>query len=354
MSTVAGRLGVLALLAVTGLAGCASLPEPTPAAVPSAGAVPPVVEAQQAQDVRAEVAARLRAAQQEEDADLVDLAATGPAAELALLQLELEEPALPGVGEPEPVSVLLAPQVQGWPRWFASVTEGDGLPVLDVYAAAEVREPYRLWGRLTMLPGEELPAFAAAELGAESLAAGTGGPAPSPEPDASQGSSAAGEEPSDAGEEPELQDVLAGLGTRYAELMAEGAASTSAAEFAPDPFVEAVRLRAQAEQDAVSGVAGTTVDHRPLGGEDVLFAARSADGDVLAFTAVETATTTTVRPGAGVLLPGEELAEAAGIDETDDTLTTRSVAALAFVVPAEQGAIRLVAVGEGLVAAQAP
>jgi hypothetical protein len=44
---------------------------------------------------------------------------------------------------------------------------------------------------------------------------------------------------------------------------------------------------------------------------------------------------------------------AAGIEETDGTLTTRSVAALAFVVPAEQGAIRLVAVGEGLVAAEA-
>ena len=85
----------------------------------------------------------------------------------------------------------------------------------------------------------------------------------------------------------------------------------------------------------------------------MLFTARAANGDVLAVTAVETTVTMTVRPGAGELRPGTEVRAATGVEEVEGTLTTRSVAALAFLVPAEQGAIRLVAVGEGLVSASA-
>ena len=135
--------------------------------------------------------------------------------------------------------------------------------------------------------------------------------------------------------------------------MTDGDASEAAAEFEPDPFVSATRARAQAETDAVAGVASTTVVHEPFGDGEVLYAARTVDGDLLAVTAVQSTTTMTVRRGAGVLRPGPEVRAASGIEETAGTLTTRSVASLAFVVPAEQGAIRLVAVGEGLVAAEA-
>jgi hypothetical protein len=97
--------------------------------------------------------------------------------------------------------------------------------------------------------------------------------------------------------------------------MTDGDASPSAAEFEPDPFVDAVRARAAAEAAAVAAVADTAVENRPLDGVEVLYAARAADGDLLAVTAVETTVTMTVR-GGGSLRPGPELRAASGIEET--------------------------------------
>lgn len=360
-------LAAVSVSAALVLAGCAGTPVPPPVVEATGAALLPAVQPQQAEQVRAEVAGRLQAALVAGDADEVAAAATGPAAELALLRAERDRP-LAGaeVPEPSPAAVLVAPQLQGWPRWFVAVTAADAgeLPGLEVYASDHVREPYRLWGRLTMLPGAELPAFPAPGVGAESLADGTG-PAAAPGEPSDSASAEGSDEGADGGSDDdvhsdadddaaELQGVLDGLATRYAGVLTEGDASPSAAEFAPDAFVEAVRARAEAEREAVAGVAGTTVEHSAYRDGDVMYAARAADGDVLAITAVETTTTTTVRPGAGVVRPDADVGAVAGIDETDDTLTTRSVAALAFVVPAEQGAIQLVAVGEGLAGADAP
>jgi hypothetical protein len=409
-STRGTAAAALALVVSVGLAGCAELPVADPSATATVAAARPAVAKEQSEQVRADVAARLLEARVAGDPALVEAAATGPAARIDQLRVRVDGP-LPDAEPVAPVTatVLVAPQVDGWPRWFATVTDpsvavpgvepadpsagpgeptgagaqspapseaaGEGadgeavtaeLPVIEVYDAAGVRSPYRLWARLTMLPGADLPAFADPEVGAGSLGDGVvaepsaeASDAASLEPSEAPGPS---EEPApeptpeptgDAAVDAELQAVLAGLAGRYAAVMTDGDASEQAAAFEPDPFVEAVRARAAAERESVAAVADTTVTHTPFGGGEVLYAARAANGDVLAVTAVTTTTVMTVRPGAGVLRPGTEVRAAAGIEETDGTLTTRSVAALAFVVPAEQGAIRLVAVGEGLVAAEA-
>ncbi|WP_380168786.1 hypothetical protein [Jannaschia sp. R86511] len=385
-----GRSTAVAVLLALALSGCAGLPTADPAAGrPATGAAAPVVTAEQAQRVRSEVAARLQAAREAADPDLVPAGALGPAEAFARLRVA-QDGAQPGglAPDPEPATVLVAPQVAGWPRWFATVTvPGAGtspdagaltgpttaaattagtttsgatsgsttsgsttsgsttspaaLPVLELYDAQDVRSPYRLWARMTMLPGARLPTFPAVEVGADALADGTG-----PEGTGDDGTA----EPS---EEDELRLALADLAERYASVLSDGDASPAAAEFEPDPFVSAVRARTEAERAAVDAVATTVVTHEAYAGGDLLYAVRGADGDVLAVTAVESTTTMTARPGAGVLRPDAEVAAVAGIDETDGTLSTRSLAALAFVVPAEQGAIRLVAVGEGLVAADA-
>ena len=358
---------VAGLLAVT---GCADVP--APAAAPAAPASPaPAVLVEQSERVRGDVAARLLEARVAGDEALLAGAVTGPAALLEALRVRVDGPLADAEAtQPVPAAVLVAPRGSGWPRWFATVTDPSTapapepdpaasgvvadaasdeaavvaeLPVVELYTSDDVRLPYRLWARLTMLPGAELPAFPAAEVGAAPLAgAATPGAVPSGEPSAAPG---AGASTDDA----ELLAAVAGLARRYASVMSDGDASPAAAEFEPDPFVEAVRARAAAESRAVSAVAGSTVVHGPLDGVEVLFAARADTGDLLAVTAVETTVTMTARPGAGQLRPGTEVRAAAGVEETDGTLTTRSVAALAFVVPAEQGAIRLVAVGEGLV-----
>lgn len=334
-----------ALLCVT-LTGCAGAPVVDPAAQVAPTAPPPAVLSEQAQQVRDAVSGRLQAARDGTDPALLEQAAVGPAADLERLRAQVDGPQPDAEAlDPAPVAVLVAPRTDTWPRWFVAVTDpsadGGELPVLELYDSSDVRSPYRLWGRMTLLPGAALPAFPDAGVGAVALADGTG-------PDL-----ATEDEAEEQPDEEELQGVLDELSERYASVLADGDASPAAAEFESDAFVEGVRARAEAEQAAVAGVAETTVTHMPHGDGDVLYAVEGADGDVLAVTAVETVTTMTVLPGAGVLQPGAEVRAAAGIEETDGTLTTRSVAALAFVVPAESGAIRLVAVGEGLVSAEA-
>ncbi|MGJ7442051.1 hypothetical protein [Aquipuribacter sp. MA13-6] len=392
-----GPLVVPAVLLAVALSGCAGPPTVAPAAQVETTAAPPSVLPVQATQVRQEVARRLQAARSAADPALVAQAAVGPAAALELLRLEADGVQPDAVAlDPAPAAVLVGPRTDGWPRWFAAVTDPSAaasepaasapaasapaasepaasapaddpssapgrsgeLPVLELYDSDDVRSPYRLWGRMTLLPGAELPAFPDPRAGSVSLADGTG---PEPAPEDEQGDEGADEDEGADGDDgadgadgaDELQAVLAGLADGYASVLTDGDASAAAAEFEPDPFVEGVLARAEAEQAAVEGVATTTVTHEPYGDDAVLYAVEGVEGDVLAVTAVETVTTMTVRSGAGVLQPGAELREVVGIESTDGTLTTRSVAALAFVVPAERGAIRLVAVGEGLVAAEA-
>lgn len=356
----AAMLGVI-------LAGCAGAPAVDPGARVEATAVPPAVLAGQAQQVRDEVAGRLQIARAGSDPALVERAAVGPVAELELLRAQVDGPqAAAEAPGSTPAAVLVAPRTDTWPRWFMSVTDpavpdpaaddpavpdpaaDNGLPTLELYSSSDVRSPYRMWGRLSLLPGAVLPAFPDPGVGAASLADGTGPDLATPDD-----ADVSDEEDAEPPENEELQGVLDDLSGRYASVLADGDASPAAAEFEPDAFVEGVRARSEAERAATAGVARTTVIHSAYGDGEVLYAVAGADGDVLAVTAVQTVTSMTVQPGAGVLQPDAEVRAAAGIEETDGTLTTRSVAALAFVVPAESGAIRLVAVGEGLVAAEA-
>lgn len=364
------RLSFLAVAAaaVVAGAGCAALPEPE--AAPATDDVPPVVEPEQAQRVETAVAERVatREAAPEDAGSPEDAepGLSGPARDLAVAGRavggEATEVAAREVTEPE---ILVAPRLAGWPRWFASVddaqdadpdAEDAAVPVLRLYDSPAPREPYRLWGELTLLPGAVVPAFDAAELGAPVLAGEgvTSGVQPSgPEADPAADDDAPGAEDAeeDTEQEQSLQAAVAGLAERYADVLAEGEASEYAAQFEPDAFVPAVQARAEAEAAAVAAVADTATTWEPY--EDgVQHVALTADGDALVVTAVTGTSRTTVRPGAGTLRLGPELAALAGVDETDESLTSTSVAALAFVVPAERGAIRLVALDEGLVGAE--
>ena len=366
------RLVAVAAAAVLGGAGCASLPEPV--AAPAGGDVPPVVEPQQALRVENAVAERVAAG--EVDPALAGDGLSGPALDLArageIVSGPSDELATREVTEPE---ILVAPQLSGWPRWFATVDGADGadaadatdaVPVLRLYESTAPREPYRLWAELTLLPGAVVPAFDAAEQGAPVLegAGVTVGPDPSVADDGAgtgptgEGTGAptaekSGEATAEAAEAAEsLRLAVAGLAERYADVLDEGASSRYAAEFEPDPFVAAVRARAEAEAAAVAAVADSSVTWEPYA-DGVRHVALTAAGDALVVTAVRGTSTATVRPGAGVLRPGPELAALAGVDGTSESLTSTSVAVLAFVVPAERGAIRLVALDEGLVSAEA-
>lgn len=349
-------VAVKAVALALSLAGCAALPE-TPRALPepTSDGAPPVVEAEQALEVETQVAQRSAAAAV--DPTLLPDSASGPALELAQARATIVGPAAEAAPvEVTPADLLVAPTVTGWPRWFLTVrtpaggessTEeaaaaADALPVLRVYDSTTARDPYRLWAELDLLPGATVPGFPAPEVGADVLPgdSGSGGTDPGTSEDAGSDGS-------------DLSAAVADLAARYASVLSDGDAGEFAAQFEPDPYVEAVRARTAAETAAVAEVADLTVTHAAATDSGGPFIALSSEGDALVVTAVRSTTTATVRPGAGVLRPGAEVGALAGVDEADSSLTTTSLAVLAFVVPAESGAIRLIAVDEGLVDAEA-
>lgn len=373
-------LAATSAAAVLACSACASLPEPVAAdqVGDQAGDVLPVVVAEQA--LRAETAVAERVAAAAVDPALAPGGLTGPALDLATARAVVGGPAAEQVvRDVAPPDILVAPRLTGWPRWFATVEtpEGSGsgsgsgtdgaddagddggeaaVPVLRLYEAAAPREPYRLWAEMTLVPGAVVPAFDAAASGAPVLeqqpgesTAGSDDPTDSA-PAAEDGGTIDGD--SDEASAADLPQAVADLAERYAGVLADGAASELAAQFEPDPYVPAVRARAEAETAAVAEVADLSVTQVPYD-DGRQFVALTADGDALVVTAVTTTTTAAVRPGQGTLRPGAELAALAGVDEADTSLTSTSVAVLAFLVPAERGAIRLVALGEGLVSAEA-
>ncbi len=257
------------------------------------------------------------------------------------------EPQEPAVVEPASV---LSPRLEGWPRWFATVTAPEGagtLPVVDVLVSEDPRSPYRLWGSATVLPGQTVPALDAA---------GTGSPALDVVPDEALATDVPdGDGDEDAVADAALRRALAQLLPGYVSVLGSGDTSPVAAAFAPDRFVRATQTRAAAERAAVGSLGGVTVAHGPwlpvddgvdvLGGPTgTLLAARTATGDVLTVTAVTSRAQATPRPGAGEVraLPPAD----GGIEQDGGALSVRTVAVLVHLVPAERGAVELLAVGE--------
>lgn len=303
------RRTTAALGAAALLTGCGqeALPQPRP---DDAEEAVPVVLDGQVEEIRAEVAAVVDAADEAQDAARLPARLAGAALELRQARFALraalpEAPAPPALGGE--LLLDIAPAATPWPRFFLTATRpaDAGVPRLQVLAQSGPREPYRLVAWVTLLPGVTLPAVSQEEPPEPLPPAQTSGLAASP------------------------ADVV----TRYSDVLDKGAQSEYADDFAPDPFRDQVLGEQQAERAAVSEFFHYSLDHAPR--EGAVWAVRTADGGAIVVGAVNAQRRFQVTaPGAKLPLP-PDLAALAGAAEATQLGVVNSVEMLAFAVPPE-------------------
>ncbi len=344
----AGRVAVLAVLpALTVLpllTGCAAEPlEPRPQATPEPA---PVVSPEQLarildgpQGVRPTVEAADEALDAEQLARRVDgapLAVRRAAYAVAAAAVAADPAAatgpMPALGGERLVEAL--PVAGQWPRFLVTVSEpapsggggegsgggagddaglvpepAEGAPVLELLAQADPRAPYELVATAVLLPGATFPQLTQTAGAVEVVAPDAGGGLRLPPAEALQ---------------------------RYADVLARGGESPSAAEFAPDAFTGAVLAEQGAEAAAGAQYLQRTFTHTPR--EGALWALRTADGGAVVVGVLDGTRSFTTNT-AGVTLPlPPDLAALGGRPAASAGSITTAETVVLTVPPAEQEA----------------
>ena len=182
--------------------------------------------------------------------------------------------------------------------------------MLRVFRSVTARDPYGLWGELSLLPGASLPALASPLTGTPVVAAGDGR---------------------------ELVAAPAAVVAAYAKALTAGSTATS--QFAPDQFREQVAGQTAADRRklGLQGIANVANQHRPSA--DGLVALRTLDGGALVIAALEQLYDIKVRGGAGVVALDPDLAALARTSSIRRGLRRTSVETLAFRVPPAGGGV---------------
>ncbi len=292
------------------LAACG---QPGPAA-PGPGPAHPAVSPAQAERVLRAVDAALDRAFTARNPRLLGARVVGPAKRALTAQLTVATRLKRTAPAPGPLVLrrLVLPAPGEWPRWFLAAGEvaGGPTPVVRVLRSLGAREPFGLWGELSLLPGASLPALASPQTGTPLLGAG-----------GAQGLVAA------------PADVVA----RYARALTSTPAEIQKQGFALDQFREQVAGQFAADRRKLAGLADVTTLHRPSSA-DGLVALRTADGGALVVAALEQLYRVGVLPSArGAVGLDTELAALAGVPAVRKGLQRTSVELLAFRVPPQGG-----------------
>lgn len=313
----------LALVPLLALGGCAaSLPEPTPDAVPAVA--PPAVTVGQAQRVLDAVAEVVAAADAGNDATGLPARLEGPA--LAIRRAEYVRNATNGGTRPPTVlpfdeQALVVPETDTWPRTQLVVTEQPAdlqAPRVLVLRQASPREPYRLWGWARLLPSVQTPATAAPEEGSPTL-------------------------PPDA--EGLLMPPQDAVG-QYADVLANGDASPYVASFAPDAFRSAIEAERGGVVTQLGDAASLTQTYAPVGEPVVTLG--TVDGGAIVVSEIATTSTVTLPATGGSITVEPFYSALAGGATTAGTSLTRTFSGVVvmYVPPADSGAQVQVLAGE--------
>jgi hypothetical protein len=165
------------------LTGCAVNPAPIASPTPTTTqteteteteveAIPPVVNITQVRKILRQLQEVVAEADQAGDSSLLEARVAGPSllfrqAHYLLMTKSPEIQPLPPISG-SAISITLPASSSTWPRSFMIVTEGDGageLPQLLVMQQQSPRESYKLWYNIPLLPGSEVPAVPAPEIG---------------------------------------------------------------------------------------------------------------------------------------------------------------------------------------------
>lgn len=296
-------------LVAAALAACSRVETGTPTAEPATPAVLPG----QAQHVLDQVDAALAGAVPAKNARLLGTRVVGPASREWTARLTVAAARKQNLTAPSPLQVkrLVLPAVSPWPRWFvaAGTLTGEPTPVVRVFRSVTARDPYGLWGELSLLPGASLPALASPLTGTPVVA-----------PNDGQG----------------LVAAPAAVVDAYAKALTAG--STAASQFAPDQFREDVAGQTAEDRRKLgaAGIAEVGNQHRPSA--DGLVALRTQDGGALVIAALEQLYDVKVSPGKGsVGIQDPDLAALARTSSIGRSLRRTSVETVAFRVPPTGG-----------------
>ncbi len=308
MTRTRRALAGLSALVVLTLAGCAT-PLPTPNPEPPPAVDPPVLSAAQVTSVLDSIGSALAAGDAALDpaqlgARVVDPALAMRSAEYARATATNGE--RPPTALPTDAQVEILPQTTQWPRVGLVVTEQpDDLqaPRVLVLLQQSPRDQYALWGWARMFPGVSTPPTA-----------------------------------DDAGspvlelDDPDLAMRPDEVLTAYADVLAQGDASPSAALFAPDPFRESIAASRQALTASVQEI-GTVAETYTPGGPP-LTAIGTADGGAIVVGTMSTTSTVTITVAGAKLTLSPYEAAVTGVTEATQSLVRTYTDVLVFVVPA--------------------
>lgn len=288
------------------LASCATPPpEPQPEAVPAVA--PPALTVAQSTSVLEDIGAVLAAGDAAFDPAGLPARLMGPALQVRTLEYARATSTggtrLP-TALPTAAQAIVVPDTTDWPRTQLVVTEQpDTLeaPRILILRQETARDPYRLWGWARLGPGVQMPATADPSIGSATLA---------PDSDA-------------------LVVAPSAVLTQYADVLANGEASTFAALHPQDFFrqtIEATRANMQAAVAPVGTVAETYV---PRAEPPVALA--TADGGAIVVGGIDTTTTLAIAE------PGIDLdpttAALAGTPRVVSSLVSTWADVLVFYVP---------------------
>jgi hypothetical protein len=296
-------------VATAALSACATpLPSPTPP--PPAAVAPPALLPTQSQAVLADLGTVLASADKALDASKLAPRVIGPA--LAMRSAEyLRAEATNGDRAPTALptkpQVQIVPQTTTWPRVQVVVTvQPDDLqaPRVLVLEQATPRDRYALWGWARMFPNASTPSMADAAKGSPVLPVDDSALAMAPD------------------------KVLAA----YADVLANGDGSASAAQFAPDQFRDQVAQTRQTLAANVQDIGQVAETYTPNG--PPLTVIGDAAGGALVVGSMSTVSTV------GITLAGAKLtlspfeSAAAGASEAGKSLARTYTDVLVFHVPA--------------------
>jgi hypothetical protein len=274
----------------------------------------PAVLPGQARHVLDQVDAALARAVPEKNGRLLGSRVVGPASRQWTVRLRVAAARKQTLTAPSPLRVLrlVLPAVNPWPRWFlaAGTLTGEPTPVLRVFRSVTARDPYGLWGELSLLPGASLPALAAPLQGTPVIA-----------PDDGKG----------------LVAAPSAVVAAYARALTAGSTATS--QFAPDQFREQVAGQTAEDRRKLGAQSLAVIQNQHRPSADGLLALRTQDGGALVVAALEQLYDVKVQSKAGVVALSADLAALAGRPSISRSLRRTSVETLAFRVPPAGGGV---------------
>jgi len=303
------RALVALLAAGATLAACAT-PLPAPNPEPPAAVAPPALTTTQSNAVLGDLGTVLSTADAKLDASLLAPRVTGPALAMRTAEYMRSEATggqRPPTALPTTSQVEVIPQTTTWPRVQLVVTaQPDDLqaPRVLVLQQATPRARYQLWGWARMFPNASTPPVAEAATGSPVLPVDSTALVMRPD------------------------QVL----PAYADVLANGTSSASAASFAADPFRDQVASLRQTLTANVQDI-GTVAETYTPDGPPVTVLGDAAGGAIVVGSMSTVSTVTITLAGAKLTLSPYEAA-AAGASEAGKFLARTYTDVLVFHVPA--------------------